>query len=66
MNYQVVFQREGHNIETIVWNGPLTETRKLARKVAVLLDSDVFRIIDLTSGEDVCFEQRPFVNPADR
>jgi hypothetical protein len=66
MNYQIVFQGEERNIETIGWNGPLTETRNLARKLAVLLDSDLFRITDLTSGKDVCFEQRPFVDPADR
>jgi hypothetical protein len=64
MKYQVVFQRDGHDIETIGWNGPLTEARKLAGKMALVLDADVFRIADLISGEEVCLEQRPFGDPA--
>ena len=44
--YQVVFRREGHNIETIYWTGSLEETRELARRIAITLAADDFRIIE--------------------
>jgi hypothetical protein len=46
VSYQVVFQREGHHIETIYWTGSLEETRELARRIAIQLAADDFRIIE--------------------
>jgi hypothetical protein len=46
VSYQVVFQREGHRIETIYWTGSLEETRELAQGIARRLAADVFQIIE--------------------
>ena len=56
VSYQVVFQRECHHIETVYWTGSLEETRELARRIAIQLAADDFRIIefnrDAQSRED--------------
>jgi len=44
MSFRVVFQREGHNVETIYWAGPLEETRELARRIAIRGGGDAFEI----------------------
>jgi hypothetical protein len=61
VGYQIVFRRNGYEVETLYWAGPLEETQQLARKLALKLDADLFRIIDISgSGAEVCSEQRPF------
>jgi hypothetical protein len=59
MNYRVVIQKDGNNIQTLYWTGPLEETRRLARKVACEYDADALRIFEL-KGAEVCSEERPF------
>ena len=46
VSYQVVFQRECHHIETVYWTGSLEETRELARRIAIQLAANDFRIIE--------------------
>ena len=46
VSYQVVFQRECHYIETVYWTGSLEETRELARRIAIQLAANDFRIIE--------------------
>jgi hypothetical protein len=48
ISYQVVFLREGHNIETLYWAGPLEETRQLAQRIALLGGADAIRIVELS------------------
>lgn len=52
MSYEIVFQRQGHDVETIYWAGPLAETRELARGIAFKGGSDAFRINALTDCHD--------------
>jgi hypothetical protein len=49
VRYQVVFQREGHCIETIYWTGSLEETRELAKEIARRLAADDFQIIEVNT-----------------
>lgn len=62
MGYLITFQTDGHDIEIIGWNGPIIETREMARKVGLLLGAVAFRITDLTTGEEAYMEQRPFAD----
>jgi hypothetical protein len=62
LGYLITFQTDGPDIEIIGWNGPITETREIARKVELSLGAVVFRITDLTSGEEEYMEQRPFAH----
>jgi hypothetical protein len=64
MSYQVIFQNNGRDIETVYWTGSLDETRKLARQIARKCQADTFRIFDFTSGMAVvCLERSPFECP---
>jgi len=51
MSYEVVFEREGHDIETLYWAGPLEETRELARGIAFRGGGDAVRIAALTGSD---------------
>jgi hypothetical protein len=62
LGYLITFQTDGHDIEIIGWNGPIIETREMARKVGLLLGAVAFRITDLTTGEEAYMEQRPFAD----
>jgi hypothetical protein len=46
----VVFQREGHDVETLYWAGSIAEARELARGIAFRGGADAFRIIELTTN----------------
>ena len=64
MGYKIIFQNDGREIETIGWNGSISETRELARRIGLLIGAEVFRITDLTTDEEVSMEQRPFRRPS--
>ena len=51
-SYQVVFQREGHDIETLYWAGPLEETRELTRRIASMGGVDAVRIVELSGASE--------------
>jgi hypothetical protein len=64
MSYQVVFQSDGRDIETVYWTGSLDETRRLARQIARKCQADAFRILGFTNGAaEVCLEQSSFGCP---
>jgi hypothetical protein len=50
-NYQVVFQREGHDIETLYWTGSRGEIRKLSAEFALKCGADVFQIVRLAGSD---------------
>lgn len=64
MCYQVVFQRNCLEIETMCWNGSLDETIRLARRIASHWEADIFRIDKFAeSGATVYWEARAAVTP---
>jgi hypothetical protein len=63
LGYKIIFKNDGREIETIGWNGSISETRELARGIGLLIGAEVFRITDLTTDEEVSMEQRPFRRP---
>ena len=64
MSYQVVFQSNGRDVETVYWTGSLDETRRLARQIARKCQADAFRILGLPNGAaEVCLERSPFEFP---
>jgi hypothetical protein len=48
---EVVFQREGHDIETLYWAGSMIEARELAREIAFKGGADAFRIVEFTGSD---------------
>ena len=64
MSYQVVFESERREIETVYWTGSLDETRRLARQIARKCQAESFRILGLPNGAvEVCLERSPFEFP---
>ena len=58
--FQVAFQRDGCDFETLYWAGTSEETQDLARKIVLSLGADAFRIFDITGGgPDSCSDERP-------
>ncbi|MBV9287991.1 MAG: hypothetical protein JO288_09225 [Hyphomicrobiales bacterium] len=52
MSYQVVFQQESHDIETLYWRGAMEETRELARSITPKCGADDFRIFESASDPE--------------
>ena len=52
MVYKVLLLKDGRDLEALYWNGALDETVILARKAAVELGADLFRIIECMEKED--------------
>ena len=50
--YKVLLLKDGRDLEALYWNGALDETVILARKAAVELGADLFRITECTEKED--------------
>jgi hypothetical protein len=57
---EVVFQREGHDVETIYWVGPMEEVRELARKIALNGGTETYRVVEFTGRDSgvVPFDRR--------
>jgi hypothetical protein len=56
---EVIFQREGHDVETLYWVGSTAEVQELAREIAFRGGADAFRIIEFTSsGAGAPFRRR--------
>ena len=50
---EVVFQREGYDVETLYWVGSIEEVRELAREIALMGGADTFRILEFSgTGND--------------
>ena len=47
---EVVFQREGHDVETLYWAGPMEEVRVLAEEIAFRGGADTYRIVDFSGS----------------
>jgi hypothetical protein len=45
MVYEAVLLRNGEEIQTLYWNGPLQETVNLARTIALKCEADRFRVM---------------------
>jgi hypothetical protein len=43
---EVIFQREGYDIETLYWAGSMAEAQELAQEIAFRGGADAFRIIE--------------------
>jgi hypothetical protein len=44
---EVVFQREGYDVETLYWAGSMEEVRELAEEIAFKGGADTYRIVEL-------------------
>jgi hypothetical protein len=67
MVYEAVLLRNGEEIRTLYWNGPLQETVNLARTIALKCEADRFRIIELAdSGAKVRLEEAVALNNRQR
>jgi hypothetical protein len=47
---EVVFQREGHDVETLYWAGPMEEVRVLAEEIAFRGGADTYRIVEFSDS----------------
>ena len=45
---EIVFQREGYDVETLYWAGPMEEVRVLAEEIAFRGGADTYRIVDFS------------------
>ena len=45
---EVVFQREGCDVETLYWAGSIEEVRELAEEIALRGGADAYRIVELS------------------
>jgi hypothetical protein len=49
---EVVFQREGYDVETLYWAGSMEEVQELAEEIAFRGGADTYRIVEFSgSGE---------------
>jgi hypothetical protein len=49
-SYEVVFQREGYDVETIYWAGSIEEVQELAKEIAFRGGADTYRIVEVSGG----------------
>jgi len=49
---EVVFQREGYDVETLYWAGSMEEVRELAEEIAFMGGADTYRIAECRPGND--------------
>jgi len=50
---EVVFQREGYDVETLYWAGSMEEVQELAEEIAFRGGADTYRIVE-SFGIGVC------------
>jgi hypothetical protein len=58
-SYQIDFFIGGRSIKTIYWTGSLKETRELARRIAVRLAAEDFRIVEFNDDAPVGGDHHP-------
>ncbi len=51
LSCEVVFQRGGHDVETLYWAGPMEEVRELAQEIAFKGRADTFRIVEFAGND---------------
>ena len=47
---EVVFQREGYDVETLYWAGSMEEVRELAEEIAFTGGADTYRIVEFSGN----------------
>ena len=47
---EVVFQREGYDVETLYWSGSTEEVRELAEEIALRGGADTYRIVEFSDS----------------
>jgi hypothetical protein len=47
---EVVFQREGYDVETLYWAGSMEEVRELAEEIAFKGGADTYRIVEFSGS----------------
>jgi hypothetical protein len=47
---EVVFQREGYDVETLYWFGSMAEVRQLAKEIAFRGGADTYRIVEFSGS----------------
>jgi hypothetical protein len=47
---EVVFRREGYDVETLYWAGSMAEVRELAEEIAFRGGADTYRIVEFSSS----------------
>ena len=52
ISYRIVFQRQGHDIETLYWRGSAEETRRLARGITFRCGADGFRMVEFAGDAE--------------
>jgi hypothetical protein len=45
---EIVFQREGYDVETLYWAGLMEEVRELAQEIAFRGGADTYRIVEFS------------------
>jgi hypothetical protein len=48
---EVVFQREGYDVETLYWAGSMEEVRELAEEIAFRVGTDTYRIVEFSGSQ---------------
>ena len=49
-SFEVVFQREGYDVETLYWAGSMEEVRVLAEEIAFRGGADTYRIVEFSDS----------------
>lgn len=47
---EVVFKRQGYDVETLYWAGPMEEVRVLAEEIAFRVGADTYRIVEFSDS----------------
>jgi len=47
---EVVFQREGYDVETLYWAGSMEEVQELAEEIAFRGGADTYRIVEFSGS----------------
>ena len=55
--WEVIFQREGFDVETIYWAGPMAEAQELGREIVFRGCADAFRIVEFISVHERCLSK---------
>ena len=49
-SYEVAFQRDGYDVETLYWSGSMEEVRELAEEIAFRGGADTYRIVEFSDS----------------
>ena len=50
---EVVFQRDGYDVERLYWSGSMQEVRELAEEIALRGGADTYRIVEFSDSDPV-------------